>query len=237
MGVDLKALRKKNLELTKKDMKKATGKDHLTVQAISSIEELDKVINMLVKRLREWYELYNPEFSRSVYDNEKFAELVASGKTERAKDTMGVDFGEGEIEPMIKLAKEIESLYGLRASDEKYLESVMKEICPNMLALTGPLIGGKLLQHAGSLERLMKMPASTIQLLGAEKALFRHIRTGARPPKQGLLIQHPFVAEAKSKGKAARLLADKISMAVKIDYFKGVFIGDELKKYLEAHPK
>jgi nucleolar protein 56 len=110
----------------------------------------------------------------------------------------------------------------------------MKRYCPNLLEITGMMLGAKLIAKAGSLKRLSQFPASTIQVLGAEKALFRHMKTGARPPRHGMLIQHPIVAQAKQKehGKRARTLADKISIAAKVDYFKGEFIGKKLKKEL-----
>ena len=93
----------------------------------------------------------------------------------------------------------------------------------------------KLMALAGSLKHLSQIPASTVQLLGAEKALFRHMTTGAKCPKYGILFQHPYVSQAKKQvqGKIARLLADKISIAVKVDYFKGAFIGDTLKEQLK----
>jgi nucleolar protein 56 len=101
--------------------------------------------------------------------------------------------------------------------------------------LTGINIGAKMIAKAGSIEKMAFMPASTIQLLGAEEALFRHIKTGARPPKYGILLQHILVAKAKrpDKGKVAKALADKISIAIKVDFFKGEFIGDRLKRDLE----
>ena len=111
----------------------------------------------------------------------------------------------------------------------------MGEYCPNLKELAGSTIGAKLLEHTGSLKRLVMMPASTIQILGAEKALFRHIKTGARPPKFGLIHDHQFIQSAKrnEQGKRARALADKLSLAVKMDYFKGEFIAKRLKTELE----
>ena len=92
--------------------------------------------------------------------------------------------------------------------------------------------GARLIALAGSFERLATLPASTIQILGAEKALFRHIKTGAKSPKHGVILQHPLVLDAKAKGKAARQVADKISIAARIDFFKGEFRGDILIKEL-----
>jgi nucleolar protein 56 len=97
----------------------------------------------------------------------------------------------------------------------------MDELCPNIKAVCGTLLAAKLIEHAGSLKRLSEMPASTIQILGAEKALFRHMKTGAKPPRHGIIINHPLIAKASEKmhGKVARGLSDKISIASKIDYF------------------
>ena len=204
---------------------------------------MDKVVNILVKRLREWYSYYLPEFSRTIQSHEKFVELILKkSKNEllkeirvRKEDSMGADLSNDDLKPMMALAEHMVSLYILKERQKTYLESVMRKYCPNMLAVAGPLIGAKLIEHAGSIRRLTQFPASTVQLLGAEKALFRHIKTGSRSPKYGLIYNHQLIAQAKKRdqGKVARGLADKISIAVKIDHFKGEFIGNKLKKELE----
>ena len=111
----------------------------------------------------------------------------------------------------------------------------MDGLCPNTKAICGAYLGAKLIEHAGSFKRLSEMPASTIQILGAEKALFRHLKTGAKPPRHGLIVNHLLIANAPDSmhGKIARALADKIAIASKVDYFKGNFIGDKLIKELE----
>lgn len=231
----------KNLLLTKKALKESVNEDLLIIQCINNIEEIDRAVNLLVKRLREWYELYNPEFSRSVSTNESFVKLILDKNKEqllkqlnlKKEESMGADLNEADIKPIRDLAGKILVLYDLRNSQEEYLKKIMKKYCPNLNEVAGHLIGAKLLGHAGSLIHLVKFPASTIQLLGAEKALFRHMKTKAKSPKHGLIIQHPLVSQASNKGKAARQLADKISIAVKIDYFKGKFIGDKLRKEVE----
>ena len=237
-------MRKAGIIIAKHKIKNSVKQDTLVIQAISNIDELDRVANTLIKRLREWYELYLPEFSKKLRDNEKFVELILKKKkTELLKEinisskkSMGADLNETDIKPITELAKTITSLYTLRESQSQYLELLIKKSYQNMYAITGSQIGAKLISFAGGFERLAKFPASTIQLLGAEEALFRHLKTGAKSPKYGILHEHPLVTQARAseRGKVARALGDKISIAVKVDFFKGKFIGDKLRKQLEA---
>jgi nucleolar protein 56 len=240
----LEKIKSATLLYTKRKIAESLRPEYLLIQAINNIDEIDKVANNLGKRLREWYELYNPEFSKSIEDHEKFAEIIQQksrqellqevGITEA--ESMGAEISKKDLEPVMKLAKELSSLFVLRANQVEYIEQGMKEQLPNVNAMCGAMIGAKLLAVAGSLEKLALFPASTIQLLGAEKALFRHMKTGAKPPKFGIIINHPIVMRTKQgdKGKSARMLADKISIAAKIDFFKGEFRGDSLRTEVEA---
>ena len=233
----------KNIQLAKFDIKNSVRSDILLIQAISSIGEIDKSINILTKVLREWYALHNPEFSAACASHEKFAEeIVNKEKSEllnelniNMPDSIGADLQQEDLEPIRRLAHQICDLYQLRKSHFDYVSSVMDELCPNTKAVCDVLIGAKLIEHAGSLKRLSSMPASTIQVLGAEKALFRHMKTGAKMPKHGLIVNHPLISMAAEKmhGKIARALADKISIASKVDYFQGQLIGDRLRRELE----
>ena len=243
--MDFKEIREKSIKLAKKQIKESVSKDNYIVHAINNIEDLAKVTNGLTKRLRWWYDLYIPEFSRKIIDNETFVKLVLKNDRKnimnemKLKESMGKDLDPTDLKPILALASRINSLYDLRDELKIYLDQVMSKYCKNLYAITGSLLGAKLLEEAGSLKKVAMMPSSTIPLLGAEKALFRHLKTGARPPKHGLILQHPLLANAKkaNRGKAARLLADKINLAIKTDYFKGAFIGDKLRKELEAKLK
>ena len=233
----------KNLQLTKSDLKNSVSADILLIHAVNSVNELDKAINILVKRLREWYELYNPEFSISIANHEEFVkEILEKEKSELlrglkidADDSIGADLKQEDLEPIRSLTHQIYNLYELRENHMEYISTLMEELCPNTKAICGAYIGARLIKHAGSLKRLSEMPASTIQILGAEKALFRHMKTGAKPPRHGIIVNHPLIAKAPNSmhGKIARALADKIAIASKIDYFQGHFIGDKLRKDLE----
>lgn len=237
--MDKSQIRLMCIKETRKKIKESVHDDLLIIQTVSSTEEITKAANLLSRRLREWYELYFPEYSKKVKDNAKFSELILvidkknMIKELDIKDTMGADLSKEDVAAVLSLSSGIQELFKLKKKQEEYLEKVMKRCAPNVTAITGSLIGAKMIAIAGGLKSLSQFPASTVQLLGAEKALFRHMKTGSKSPKYGLLHEHPLVAISKEKGKAARQLADKISIASKVDYFKGKYVGDRLRKEIE----
>lgn len=243
----LEKLKEADTIITKESIRKSVNTDVFIIQAVNNVMEMEKISNTMAKRLREWYSYYLPEFSESISDHEKFAELVASKTREgllkeirlKKEDSMGGEVGNNDLKPIILLAKELNEIYKFKETQSRYVDKIMENYCPNISAVAGPLIGAKLLEKAGSLKRLSEFPSSTVQVLGAEEAFFRHMTTGARMPKHGFIHEHPFVAQASKdeKGRIARVLADKISIAAKVDYFKGEFIGDKLRKQVEAKLK
>ncbi len=241
----LSELREKNIALAKKAVRESVNPDIYIINAINNIEELQKIINNLAKRLREWYSVYFPELDKKIEDHETYVTLIlkkekkALLKELRIVESMGYELEKKDLEPTLKLAKIISDLIMVKDELEDYLKATTQESCPNILRLCGAPIGAKLLRGAGSLKKLAMMRSSTIQLLGAEKALFRHIKTGAKPPKYGYLLQHQLVQTTKKadRGKVARALADKIFLAARVDYFKGEFIADELLEELEVRFK
>jgi nucleolar protein 56 len=232
-------IRQSLIKETKKKVKDSVTDDVLIIQAITHIDDLIKVANVMAKDLREWYGYYNPEFSREIQEHEEFVKLILEKKDKKTKESMGADLKKDELEPILELAKKINETYKFKKKQEDYLEQIMKKSCPNISMVAGFLIGAKLIKLAGSLKRLAIMPSSTVQLLGAEQALFRHIRTGARCPKYGILHSHNLVmkTDRNKQGKAARILAGKISIAAKVDYMKGKFVGDKLLKEVEVKLK
>ncbi|MBI2152041.1 NOP58 family protein [Candidatus Woesearchaeota archaeon] len=231
------AFYEKNIEQTKEDLRKSVNEDCLIIQAIANINELDRVVNILAKRLREWESWSYPELSEEIMDHKKYAQLVleATAESRTNAGSMGADLSSFHLEEIKLLASEIINIYSLRHKHEAYLETVMKEYCPNIMELAGVTIGARLVELGRSLKHLALLPASTMQLLGAEKALFRHIKTGSRSPKFGVIHAHPLVQKAKreDKGKVARMLADKLSLCARLDYFKGEFKAPDYKKELE----
>ncbi len=246
------------LEYTRRKLRVAAQKrDMLAAQAIRAIDDIDKTVNLFVSRLREWYSLHFPELNDLVREHEDYVKLVAElghrdnmtkenlmklgfseAKAERiaqaARDSIGADLSEFDIDAIKSLAMIANNMYKLRRQLTEYIESVMKEVAPNITALVGPLLGARLISLAGGLDRLARMPASTIQVLGAEKALFRALRTGGKPPKHGIIFQYPDIHKSPrwQRGKIARALAAKLAIAAKVDAFTGRYIGDKLREDL-----
>ncbi len=247
------------VETAKLRVKGAVQKRDLVVaQAIQTLDELDRTINMLMARVREWYGIHFPELDRLLEKHETYARLVvelgekenftaekleqqevpktkADGISKVAAKSMGADLADADLAQIQALCAEVTRLYGLRQSLEGYLDSTMKEVAPNMKYLVGSLLGARLIAVAGGLTNLAKRPASTIQVLGAEKALFRSLKTGTRPPKHGMIFQHTMIHDAKrwQRGKIARALAGKLAIATRADAFGRRDIGTELKAGLD----
>lgn len=233
---------------------RATPDEHI-VQAIRTIDDMGKIINLMSERLHEWHELNFPELTRLVPET-KYVELIAefgdrdailaSGKV-RYEGSVGGPMSEADAKAVKDLAKSIIAMNSEKRGTEKYIEERMKEIAPNTAHLAGPLIGARLISLTGGLDRLSRLPSSTIQLLGAEKALFKHIKEHARPPKHGVIFGHPLIHRAPlwQRGKIARAFAAKISIAVKMDRYGHEFIGPKLEADLmkriedikRKHPK
>jgi nucleolar protein 56 len=244
-----------SLELAKLRIKGASEKrDLIIAQGIQTLDDLDRTVNLFMGRLREWYGVYFPELDRLIEKHETYARLVmnlgdresytaealekenipkerAGLVAKAAESSMGADIAERDLEQIQALAKNVLEFYELRKNMENYIDRTMEEMAPNVRAVAGALLGARLIAIAGSLRTLAMRPASTIQVLGAEKALFRSLKTGARPPKHGLIFQHTLLHDAKrwQRGKIARVIAGKLAIAARADAFGGHFIGDRLK--------
>jgi nucleolar protein 56 len=140
------------------------------------------------------------------------------------------------MDEMTEFARLLLEFHESRTRLEKYLDSTMQEVAPNTLALLGATLGARLIAITSGIGNLAKRSASTIQVLGAEKALFRSLRSGSRPPKHGLLFQHNDVHQAPrwQRGKIARALASKVAIAARLDAYHGEYRGKELLKEFEA---
>ncbi|RLE81870.1 MAG: C/D box methylation guide ribonucleoprotein complex aNOP56 subunit [Thermoprotei archaeon] len=236
----------------------AEKRDLFIAQAISTLDETDRVINLYASRLREWYSLHFPELNNEVRDHRLYTLIVhnvgsrenfsvenllkvgidkerAQHLVKLARESMGADITDFDIDIIRQLTGVLLQLYDLRKRLEEYIDEAMEDVAPNVRGLVGPLLGARLIALAGGLKKLAMLPASTIQVLGAEKALFRALRTGAKPPKHGVIFTFPAIFRAKrwQRGKIARALAAKLAIAARIDAFTGEYKADILKSELE----
>ncbi len=229
-------------ELGKRKIRESIDFGEHLARAVETIQDLNETINIKMERLKTWYSLYFPELKDEV-NNERFVGLITEyGDRNEIKEKIGFDdeftgqeITDQEMGHLRSLAKTIKDDMDLREDLERYVEERMEEHAPNLSTLTGPKLGGELIAKQGSLESLAKQPASTIQVLGAEKSLFRHLDKGTDPPKHGLILQHPYVHKAPEslRGKIARIFSNKIAIAARIDYFDGEYRGDKIREELE----
>lgn len=226
--------------VAREKMGESVGRDDHLSQAINAMDDLEKTANILYGRLREWYGLHFPELERLV-DGNKFIQLVSEfGSRERIAElkdveSVGFELTPEDEESISKLAQLVEETKSSTVSLQAYIEKEMKSFAPNVTEIAGPIIGARLIDLAGGLKRLARMPSGTIQLLGAEKALFRHLKTKTKPPKHGVLFQHPDIHRSPywQRGAIARAYAGKIGIAARADYYSKRFIAGELRKDLE----
>lgn len=215
--------------------------DTMIVQAIALLDDLDKELNTYAMRVKEWYGWHFPEMAKIVNDNIAYAKVVLKmgmrtdwekadlaeilpeeieNAVKNAADrSMGTEISAEDLENIQALAEQVVSFAEYRQQLASYLSARMTAIAPNLTALVGELVGARLIAHAGSLMNLSKSPASTIQILGAEKALFRALKTKHDTPKYGLIYHASLVGQAtgKNKGKMARVLAAKASLGLRVD--------------------
>ncbi|MFT4311323.1 MAG: hypothetical protein ACMXX7_01730 [Candidatus Woesearchaeota archaeon] len=229
--MDIKTLREKQLKKTKQQIKQAVNPDNMIINAVNMIEEIDKTANSLIMRLRDWISVINPELEDKVENDENLLKKIIS--QDITKSEMGKTLSKDDIEILKKLAEKIKGIQNQKQELENYIEKLLKNHAPNLLGMLGVNITSKMLKEAKSLKKLAFLQSGTVQLLGAEKALFRHLKTGAKSPKYGIILNHPIVQESKNKGKTSRVLADKISIAARLDYFKGEIMHEELIKQVK----
>ncbi len=243
----LEIIRQQSIAAAEEAIREASSRPDLQlVQAIQALDETDKYLNIVSTRASEWYGLHFPELTQMMQDNVSLCRMISEvgrrdGFTEEnlagrglsdkkveaiidaAGRSKGGDISEADLNRVKALSALAVTLGGEREKLNSYVEEAMKRIAPNVSEVAGFTIGARLMAKAGGLDRLATLPASTIQILGAEKALFRALRTGARPPKHGILFQHQEVHMAPKwqRGKIARTLANRIAISARVDCYRG----------------
>mmetsp|Transcript_70679 Transcript_70679/g.188460 ORF Transcript_70679/g.188460 Transcript_70679/m.188460 type:complete len:439 (-) Transcript_70679:409-1725(-) len=222
--------------------------DKPIINAIALLDAMDKNLNTFAMRVKEWYSWHFPELGKIVTDNVIFAkaamhirlrsgygieeghpqlaeicgsEDVANEVVKSMRISMGQDIVELDMKNIDNFAMQVVKLANMREALVGYLKNKMDVVAPNLSTLIGERVAARLISHAGSLTNLAKYPASTVQILGAEKALFRALKTKGNTPKYGLIFHSTFIgrAAAKNKGRVSRYLANKCSLASRIDCF------------------
>ena len=240
-------LQKFSIEYSKQQIRDVSGKEDLQIiEGINSLDELDKAINILMARINEWYGLHFPELENLVKDSNEYFKFVSLGLNRSSiteKDLVSFSFSEKKLDAIFSAAQDskggeinskdlsiisilsdnVINLVKVRDKMLNYIGDLMNDVAPNLSAIAGPTIGARLIAKSGGMMKLARLPSSTIQVLGAEKALFRSLKSGSRPPKHGIIFQHDKVHSSPKwqRGKIARSLASKIAIAVRIDVFRG----------------
>ncbi|KAK4877296.1 hypothetical protein RN001_009802 [Aquatica leii] len=236
--------------------------DTMIIQAVSLLDDLDKELNNYIMRCREWYGWHFPELGKIITDNTAYVKIVKIIGTrdnavnsdlsdnlteeleeqvkEAAEISMGTEISEEDIINIQNLCDQVIEITNYRAQLYDYLKARMLAMAPNLTILVGDLVGARLISHAGSLINLAKHPASTVQILGAEKALFRALKTKKDTPKYGLIYHAQLIGQTstKNKGKMSRMLAAKAALATRYDALgddgNNFELGAEHKAKLEA---
>lgn len=241
-GFSLDLYREATIALAKMAVRASVGPDVHLGQAVRAYDDLVSTTNLLSERLHEWYGLHFPELENVVSGDayvKAVSELGSRDKVMSAlnlkMDSIGSDIAPEDLSSIITLSAALRESLSARERIEKYIDLRMKEVAPNVFALAGPIVGARLIMLAGSLSRLASLPSGTVQLLGAEKAMFRHLKEGSRPPKHGILFAHPSVHNAPGwqRGAIARALAAKICLAARADVYSHNDISVILKPQLE----
>lgn len=248
--------------ITRRKLRQAVEKRDLFIaQSINTVDDVDKTLNLIASRIREWYGIHFPELEELARDNKEYVLLVREiGHRSRytvdavrtvlkdapedrikrivdaARKSIGAEMSEWDLEQIKIYADIYLRLDDYRNKLSEYIDEAMKDVAPNIREIVGPLLGARLIKLAGGLMRLAMLPASTVQVLGAEKALFRALRTGGKPPKHGVIFQYPeiFRAPRWQRGKIARALAAKLAIAAKADAFTGNFVAPKLREDILA---
>lgn len=213
--------------------KSGTKRDKLIVQSSNTLDDLKAQINVFSEHIREWFGLHDSETKQDI---EKYCDFIIDYNQ---KESTGIDLEEDDLIALKNYATFIKNSLKTEKELESYIKKSMKEVCPNISSLIDPVLGARLISHTGSLENLAKLSSSSVQLIGAEKALFRHLKNRKiNPPKYGLIYLSGWVQKVKpnNRGKVARFLSAKLMLAARIDFYSDRF-EPKLKKDLENEIK
>jgi nucleolar protein 56 len=221
--------------------------DKRIIQAVEAMDDIDKAANELSERLTEWYGVHFPELDLTGESMARFVVNFGSRENvpenhdmyEKSSTSMGSKLSPLEEDLLRNFATSLCGIYDTRKYLEQYIISNMDIVAPNLTNIAGAPLGARLISLAGGLEKLAFFPSSTVQVIGANNALFKHLKSRAPSPKHGVIFNHPLIKGAPwwQRGKIARALASKISLAVRMDVYRGKFdpsIKEKLERKVES---
>lgn len=236
-------LRKKALEDAKEQLTAKADKQKLMMKAVQYLESLDQEAASEVDKFRDWYSIHFPELEDQIEDNEELIKILGretnkeelSAFEDLAQQSKGKKLDEKDHEILSKVADNIEETFTTIEHLENYIGEIAQEEMPNLSGILGNILAAKIVYLAGGLDELAKKPSSTVQMLGAEKALFRHLRQGGKPPKHGVLFEHKFVNQLPDdkRGKMARFLANKAVLAARLDNYGDKNKAEEMREEIQ----
>lgn len=195
-----------------------SGRDADLVQAVRALDTVNEALNEITERLVEWYGIHFPQHRARPQEI-----IVAALSLRIGEVTPGAPLAAVDLAALQSYARLAQSLGDERKSLEKYISACMDDLAPNLSDVLGPVLGARLIARAGSLDRLAKLSASSLQVMGAGEALFKHLREGTPSPKHGFIFRHPLISGAprKLRGKMARMIAGKAAIAARVDAYSG----------------
>ncbi|MFB6200065.1 MAG: NOP5/NOP56 family protein [Candidatus Nanohaloarchaea archaeon] len=238
--MDKEELTEKAIEETREEIKDSFSRDKFMVKAVNQLDELNNNLNEEMERFRDWYSLHFPELEKEIAEDEHLMKILSNGLersqldsfSEMAENSTGAAMTEEDRKMMKQVFDHIQQKNKLRQELESYIQNIAEQEMPNLETLLGPLLAARLVSLAGGLEELAKKPSSTVQMYGAEKALFRFLRGNGTPPKHGIIFEHSYVNKLPEdkRGKMARFLANKATIAAKLDQYGDKHKGEELRE-------
>lgn len=245
------------LRLTSRKISEDSARlDKELITLVNAYESVNEAINELTEKLQDLNDLFFPELRKLIKNPERYVFflteypskelLLENDKKSRqlkmekevvkaAEKSIGAATRKESEGTINEYAKSIRNLYKLKGKLTERITEIVEEMAPNLSEVAGPVLAAKLISKAGGLVELAKLPSSSVQVIGAEKALFRAMKEGSKPPKHGMIFQHPLVHNSprKLRGKVARALASKITMAARFDAFSGIDFSQKLKSELK----
>jgi Protein implicated in ribosomal biogenesis, Nop56p homolog len=215
-------LRDVSIQAVRKQLSACMTEDKKVIQAVEALDDLNETINHLTERLTEWYSAYYPELD---LPGEAYVRFVSEIPESASQSRMGAPATDEDLRLLQSFAEDILSLYERKSAVESFIFDKMKQTAPNVSQIAGVVLGARLLSMAGGLKNLANMPSGSIQVMGAEKAMVKHLRSNAPSPKHGIIFSHPILntSPLRARGKISRTFSASISLAARTDYYSGEF--------------